>query len=89
MRLNPRDAVRFSALKIVLLIWPELPIHIPQLARERSPPPGLRVPQAELSRNSQSDSSRTDSLVRVLPPQPRSRVSASQAPAPEVPLCNP
>ena len=31
--------------------WPEL-MRITQLAREGSPPPGLRLPQAELSRKS-------------------------------------
>src|SRR6266550_6363989 len=30
--------------------WPELQMRIMQLAREGSPPPGLRLPQAELSR---------------------------------------
>src|SRR5437870_13640189 len=30
--------------------WPELQIRITQLAREGSPPPGLRLSQAELSR---------------------------------------
>src|SRR6266480_4500447 len=32
--------------------WPELQMRIMQLAREGSPPPGLRLPQAELSRKS-------------------------------------
>jgi hypothetical protein len=32
--------------------WPELQIPITQLAREGSPPPGLRLLQAKLSRNS-------------------------------------
>jgi hypothetical protein len=32
--------------------WPELQIPITQLTREGSPPPGLRLLQAKLSRNS-------------------------------------
>jgi hypothetical protein len=32
--------------------WRELQMRITQLAREGSPPPGLRLPQAELSRKS-------------------------------------
>jgi hypothetical protein len=32
--------------------WPELQIRITQLAGEGSPPPGLRLPQAKLPRNS-------------------------------------
>jgi hypothetical protein len=32
--------------------WPELQMRIMQLARESSPPPGLRLFQAELSRES-------------------------------------
>ena len=52
MRLDPRDTVRSSALTLSLKSWPELQIRITQLAREGSPPPGLRLPQAELSRKS-------------------------------------
>ena len=52
MRLDPRDAVRFSALRSSAESWPELQIRITQLARERSPPPGLRLRQAKLSRKS-------------------------------------
>ena len=36
----------------LLKSWPELQIRITQLSREGSPPPGLRLPQAKLSRNS-------------------------------------
>jgi hypothetical protein len=32
--------------------WPELQIRITQLAREASPPPGLRLSQTKLSRKS-------------------------------------
>src|SRR5262249_12813128 len=36
----------------LLKCWPELQLGVMQLAREGSRPPGLRLPQAELSRNS-------------------------------------
>jgi hypothetical protein len=36
----------------LLKCWPELQIVFMQLARKGSPPPGLRLPQAKLSRNS-------------------------------------
>jgi hypothetical protein len=42
----------FRAKDRLLKSWPELQIRITQLAREGSPPPGLRLPQAKLSRNS-------------------------------------
>ena len=35
-----------------LIYWPELQLGIMQLEREGSPPPGLRLPQAKLSRKS-------------------------------------
>ena len=62
----------------LLKSWPELQIRITQLAREGSPPPGPRLLQAEVVKQFQSDSLRTDSRVRVLPPQPGSLVSATQ-----------
>ena len=42
----------FRAKDRLLKTWPELQIHATQLAREGSPPPGSRLPQAELSRKS-------------------------------------
>ena len=42
----------FRAKDRVLKSWPELQIRIMQLQREGSPPPGLRLPQAKLSRKS-------------------------------------
>ena len=42
----------FRAKDRLLKSWPELQMRIMQLAREGSPPPGLRLPQAELSRKS-------------------------------------
>jgi hypothetical protein len=36
----------------LLKSWPELQIRVTQLKREASPPPGLRLPQVKLSRNS-------------------------------------
>ena len=36
----------------LLKSWPKLQIRITQLAHEGSPPPGLRFPQAKLSRKS-------------------------------------
>jgi hypothetical protein len=36
----------------LLKFWPELQIRVTQLAREGSPPPGLRLTQAELLRKS-------------------------------------
>jgi hypothetical protein len=49
----PRMLSAFRALKNRLLQpWSELQIRIMQLEREGSPTPGLRLPQAELSRNS-------------------------------------
>ena len=48
-RCCPLIALRKSLLK---RFWPELQIRFTQLEREGSPPPGLRLPQAKLSRNS-------------------------------------
>jgi hypothetical protein len=45
-------AVRFCALRSFAETWPELQIRIMQLAREGSLPPGLRLSQTKLSRNS-------------------------------------
>ena len=49
-RAGPRD--RPAALRSTAESWPELQIRITQLVREGSPPPGLRLPQAKLSRKS-------------------------------------
>jgi hypothetical protein len=40
----------FALKDCLLKSWPELQMRIMQLAREGSPAPGLRLPQAELSR---------------------------------------
>jgi CheY-like chemotaxis protein len=56
----------------LLKSWPELQIRITQLAREESPPP-LAPSSGEVVTEFQSDSSPTDSPVRVLCAQPRSR----------------
>jgi hypothetical protein len=50
--LDAQDRVRLSRLKIVCRNLTELQMRIIQLAREGSPPLGLRLPQAELSRKS-------------------------------------
>jgi hypothetical protein len=42
----------FRAKDRLLKSLPELQIHATQLARDGSPPPGLRLPHAKLSRNS-------------------------------------
>jgi len=50
---HDRDTMLFRRFAGRLLkCWPELQIVFMQLAREGSPPPGLRLPQAKLSRNS-------------------------------------
>jgi hypothetical protein len=49
---DAHDAVALRAKYRVLKSWPELQIRALQLEREGSPPPGLRVPQAKLSRKS-------------------------------------
>ena len=51
----------------------ELQIRITQLARERSPPPGCAY-LSEVVTQIQTGSSRTDSPVRILYAQPRSRL---------------
>ena len=53
---------------------PDLQIRIMQLDREGSPPPGLRLPQAKLSRNSNQIARGRIRRFEVLPPQPRSRL---------------
>jgi hypothetical protein len=60
---NPRESCQVSARY-------RLQIRSLQLEREGSPPPGLRLPQAKLSRNLNLRSPRTDSPVRVLHVQP-------------------
>jgi hypothetical protein len=62
---NPRESCQVSARY-------RLQIRSLQLEREGSPPPGLRLPQAKLSRNLNLRSPRTDSPVRVLHAQPAS-----------------
>jgi hypothetical protein len=68
------DDAEFRGLSVALLEKGELETiecEAPQLLREWSPPPGLRlliVTQIQLG------SSRTDSLVRILHAQPRSRL---------------
>jgi hypothetical protein len=52
MRLDPRDAVAIRARDRLLKFWPELQVRITQLEREGCPKPGLRLPQAKLSRKS-------------------------------------
>ena len=51
IRIDGHDPVRVS-LEAPLKYGPELPLGIMQLEREGSPPPGLRLPQAKLSRKS-------------------------------------
>ena len=75
---HDRDTMLFRRFTGRLLkCWPELQIVFMQLAREGSPPPGLRLPQAIVT-EFQSDSSRTDSPVRVLHAQPGSAVSVGR-----------
>jgi hypothetical protein len=54
---------------------PDLQIRIMHLDREGSPPPGLRLPSRQVVTEFQSDSSRTDSPVRIRHAQPASAVS--------------
>ena len=58
----------------LLKCWPELQICITQLTREGSPPPGFRTTSGKVATEFQSDSSRTDSPVRILHAQPGSRL---------------
>ena len=51
IRIDGHDPVRVS-LEAPLKYGPELQLGIMQLEREGSPPPGLRLPQAKLSRKS-------------------------------------
>jgi hypothetical protein len=51
-RLDALDDAASPRLRIVCRNWPELQMGIIQLAREGSPPPGLRLTQFELSRKS-------------------------------------
>ena len=51
IRIDAHDPVRVS-LEAPLKYGPELQLGIMQLEREGSPPPGLRLPQAKLSRKS-------------------------------------
>ena len=51
IRIDAHDPVRVS-LETPLKYGPELQLGIMQLEREGSPPPGLRLPQAKLSRKS-------------------------------------
>ena len=53
---------------------PDLQIRIMHLDREGSPPPGLRLPSRQVVTQFQSISSGSDSPVRTIHAQPRSRV---------------
>src|SRR5437879_1573207 len=55
---------------------PELQIRVMQLTREGSPTPELRPTSGEVITQFQSDSSRTDSPVRILHAQPGSAASS-------------
>jgi hypothetical protein len=80
MRLDPRDAVRFSALRssAEILAGAANPYHA---ARTRTvSAAGLAPKSGEVVTQFQSDSSRTDSPVRVLNAQPRSPVSVGHIP---------
>jgi hypothetical protein len=48
----PSDRCEVPRKDRLLKSWPELQMRVLQLGREWSPPPGLRLPQAELSRKS-------------------------------------
>src|SRR5262245_31692093 len=49
---SPHDAVRLRAKDRLLKFWPQLQSRFTQLEREGSPPPGVRLAQAKLSRKS-------------------------------------
>jgi hypothetical protein len=79
MRLDPRDPVRFSALRssAEILAGAANPHHA---ARTRTvSAAGLAPKSGEVVTQFQSDSSRTDSPVRVLNAQPASTVSVGHA----------
>ena len=64
-------------------LWPKLQIRITQLAREGSAPPGLRLPQTKLSRNSnQVARGRIRRFVRHA--QPASAVSVTHVQAEKI-----
>jgi hypothetical protein len=80
IRIDGHDPVRVS-LEAPLKYGPELQLGIMQLEREGSPPPGLRLPQAKLSRKSnQVARGRIRRFESYMPSQPvRSLWAASLA----------
>jgi hypothetical protein len=69
-----QDAVRSRLKDRLPKVLPELQMRITQLAREGSPPLGLRLSQAECHADP-TDGQRPDSPVRILYAQPASLVS--------------
>ena len=67
------DAVCFSRQKSSAEIWAGAANPYQQLKRERSPPPGLRLPQTKLSRNSNRIARGRIRRLKFLHAQPRSR----------------
>src|SRR6478609_6037654 len=51
LRLQEKSSAKWRRYDRLLKSWPELQIRITQLPREGSLPPGLRLPQAKLSRD--------------------------------------
>jgi hypothetical protein len=76
MRRDPRDAVRSSVLRSSAEILAGAAKSVSRSSHAKRLRPGLAPTLGEVVTEFQSDSARTDSPVRILNAQPRSRVSA-------------